>query len=70
MRGFVDLTEEPITFAQSEGEDDPMRLLTLRQMDDAFGIDEAGYVNTSFDKLSADQINNFKITLGIGGLFP
>ncbi|MEM9247838.1 MAG: glutamate synthase-related protein [Pseudomonadota bacterium] len=64
VRGFVDLTEEPISFASSEGEVDPLRLLTLRQMDDAFGIDEAGYVNTSFDKLRPEQIDDFRITPG------
>ncbi|WP_422050537.1 glutamate synthase-related protein [Shimia sp.] len=64
VRGFVDLTEEPISFAEGEGENDPFRLLTLRQMDDAFGISENGYVNTSFDKLSQEQIDSFKITPG------
>ncbi|MEO0484760.1 MAG: glutamate synthase-related protein [Pseudomonadota bacterium] len=72
VRGFVDLTEEPIAFDQPgdtadtalDGETDPFRLLTIRQMEDAFGIDEAGYVNTSFDKLSKDQIDNFEITPG------
>jgi glutamate synthase (NADPH/NADH) large chain len=66
VRGFVDLTEEKIKFAEPEGTDEtnPLRLLTLRQMDDAFGISESGYVNTSFDKLSTKQINNFEITLG------
>ncbi len=64
VRGFVDLTEEPISFAEAEGESDPFRLLTLRQMDDAFGINEDSYVNTSFDKLSKDTVDNFKITPG------
>ena len=64
VRGFVDLTEEPISFANAEGENDPFRLMTLRQMDDAFGIDESGYVNTSFEKLTPDQIDNFTITPG------
>ncbi|WP_428927243.1 glutamate synthase-related protein [Marinibacterium sp. SX1] len=64
VRGFVDLTEEPITFTGSEDDIDPLRLLTLRQMDDAFGIDEAGYVNTSFDKLTPAQIDGFVITPG------
>ncbi|MEM9130461.1 MAG: glutamate synthase central domain-containing protein, partial [Pseudomonadota bacterium] len=67
VRGFVDLTEEAISFDTSEtpdGETDPFRLLTLRQMDDAFGIDDSGYVNTSFAKLTAEQIDNFKITPG------
>ncbi|MEM9912592.1 MAG: glutamate synthase-related protein, partial [Pseudomonadota bacterium] len=70
VRGFVDLTEEAISFAGEDdlealdGETDPLRLMTLRQMDDAFGINETGYVNTSFDKLSTDKIDNFKITPG------
>ncbi|MEM7520562.1 MAG: glutamate synthase-related protein, partial [Pseudomonadota bacterium] len=64
VRGFVDLTEEPISFAEAEGETDPFRLMTLRQMDDAFGIDDTGYVNTSFDRLSPEQVNNFEITPG------
>ncbi|MEC7963845.1 MAG: glutamate synthase central domain-containing protein, partial [Pseudomonadota bacterium] len=64
VRGFVDLTEEPISFAEGEGENDPFRLMTLRQMDDAFGISEDGYVNTSFDKLSTAQIDAFKVTPG------
>ena len=64
VRGFVDLTEEKISFASEGEESDPLRLLTLRQMDDAFGISEDGYVNTSFDKLSTEQIDSFTITPG------
>ncbi|MEM6486942.1 MAG: glutamate synthase-related protein [Pseudomonadota bacterium] len=64
VRGFVDMTEEKISFAEAEGETDPFRLLTLRQMDDAFGIDDTGYVNTSFEKLTTEQIDRFQITSG------
>ncbi|MEM9783596.1 MAG: glutamate synthase-related protein, partial [Pseudomonadota bacterium] len=64
VRGFVDMTEEPISFAEADGETDPFRLLTLRQMDDAFGIDDRGYVNTSFEKLTTGQIDGFRITPG------
>ncbi|MEM9497770.1 MAG: glutamate synthase-related protein, partial [Pseudomonadota bacterium] len=70
VRGFVDLTEEAISFAGDDtavaldGETDPLRLLTLRQMEDAFGIDDAGYVNTSFEKLKQAQIDSFEITPG------
>ncbi|MEM6971227.1 MAG: glutamate synthase-related protein [Pseudomonadota bacterium] len=64
VRGFVDMTEEAISFAEAEGETDPFRLLTLGQMNDAFGIDDKGYVNTSFEKLTAEQIDNFSITPG------
>ncbi|MBN00710.1 MAG: glutamate synthase large subunit [Planctomycetaceae bacterium] len=64
VRGFVDLTEEPISFAEGEGETDPFRLLTLRQLDDAFSINEDSYVNTSFEKLTTSQVDNFQITSG------
>jgi glutamate synthase (NADPH/NADH) large chain len=65
VRGFVDLTEEKIAFANDDETDvDHKRLLTLTTMQDAFGIDDDGYVNTSFDKLTPDQINNFEITPG------
>ncbi|MEM6469964.1 MAG: glutamate synthase-related protein [Planctomycetota bacterium] len=64
VRGFVDLTEEPISFAEAEGEVDPFRLLTLRQMNDAFELTETSYVNTSFEKLTKDQIDKFSITSG------
>ncbi|MEM6304987.1 MAG: glutamate synthase-related protein [Pseudomonadota bacterium] len=69
VRGFVDLTEEKIAFANEteltpDGETDPFRLLTLRQMNDAFGIDDRSYVNTSFEKLSKKAIDSFNITPG------
>ncbi|PIE15062.1 MAG: glutamate synthase large subunit [Rhodobacterales bacterium] len=66
VRGFVDMTEEQLEYADPEADQDtdPFRMLTLGQMNDAFGIDDAGYVNTSFEKLSDDKINNFKITPG------
>ncbi|MEN0000865.1 MAG: glutamate synthase-related protein [Pseudomonadota bacterium] len=67
VRGFVDLTEEAIQFADdaNDGEDaEQKRLLTLNKMRDAFGIDETGYVNTSFDELSPKAIDAFRITPG------
>ncbi|MBE3639614.1 glutamate synthase-related protein [Mangrovicoccus algicola] len=64
VRGFVDLTEEKIAFDRGGDEIDPLRLLTLRQMDDAFGISDEGYVNTSFDRLTKAQIDGFAITPG------
>ncbi|MEM8668158.1 MAG: glutamate synthase-related protein [Planctomycetota bacterium] len=64
VRGFVDLTEEPITFAEAEGEVDPFRLLTLRQMNDAFELTDQSYINTSFEKLTTEQIDQFSITSG------
>ena len=70
VRGFVDMTEESISFDADnkindvDGESDPFRLMTLRQMGDAFDISDDGYVNTSYDKLSAESIDNFVITPG------
>lgn len=64
VRGFVDMTEEDIKFSDADGGSDEMRLLTLRQMNDAFGITDAGYVNTSYEKLADAQVNDFKITPG------
>ncbi|MEM9604343.1 MAG: glutamate synthase-related protein [Pseudomonadota bacterium] len=68
VRGFVDLTEERIGIqgpsAEAEDAIDPMRLLTLNQMHDAFGLDESGYVNTSFERLTTEQIDGFSMTPG------
>ncbi|MEM7425313.1 MAG: glutamate synthase-related protein [Pseudomonadota bacterium] len=65
VRGFVDLTEEAIAFADEAGEtEEAMRLMTLDRLKDAFDIDEDGYVNTSFDALTDEAINNFQITPG------
>ena len=70
VRGFVDLTEEEITFEQKDdnkfidGEIDPFRLMTLRQMNDAFDLTEANYSNTSFEKLDKKTIDDFEITPG------
>jgi len=79
VRGFVDMTEEAVSFAQEadkpaetqqqgehegDGETDVLRLLTLRQMEDAFSINDDAYVNTSFEKLNKEQVDGFKITPG------
>ncbi|MGD1888716.1 MAG: glutamate synthase-related protein [Cohaesibacteraceae bacterium] len=72
VRGFVDLTEERIAFANDEeavddhasAASDTMRLLTLGKMRDAFEIDETGYTHTSFDKLTPEAIDAFAMTPG------
>jgi glutamate synthase (NADPH/NADH) large chain len=65
VRGFVDMTEEMPSFAEPDGEEDPfLRLLTLNRLDDAFGIDDAAYTNTSYDRLSSEAIDRFTITPG------
>ena len=89
VRGFVDMTEEEISFAGpksnhetgsniptspggardatdrrakhgSNGQQEALRLMTLWQLDDAFGVKDGSYAHTSFEKLTADQINQFK----------
>ena len=65
VRGFVDLTEEEVKLGNENPEDaDPLRLMTLNNLQDAFDIDEQGYVNNSFDKLTDAQINAFEMTPG------
>ncbi|RWR27653.1 glutamate synthase large subunit [Sinirhodobacter populi] len=64
VRGFVDMTEEAIVFPEQGEETDPLRLMTLNRLEDAFGIDDAGYSNTSFDRLTPGEIDGFRITPG------
>ena len=66
VRGFVDLTEEPITLEKLGTSENKtaMRLFTLDKMTDAFGLDDKSYSNTSFEKISKKDINNFEITPG------
>lgn len=69
VRGFVDMTEEKIRLQsdnsnEADDEQNTMRLLTLNQMSESFGINEDGYVNTTFDRLSKTDIDKFKITPG------
>ncbi|SNS92207.1 glutamate synthase-related protein [Rhodococcoides kyotonense] len=67
VRGFVDLTKEKIEFADARGESDQahtdaLRLLTITKLGDAFGLDARAYQSTSFDRLTAEQIDTFAIT--------
>ncbi len=64
VRGFVDMTEENIVFPTAGEEADPLRLLTLNRLEDAFGISDEGYAHTSFDRLTPEAIDAFEITPG------
>ena len=66
VRGFVDLTEEPLRIDKESDHElnDQFRLLTLNRMESAFGISDEGYINSSFDYVSKDKIDKFKITPG------
>ncbi|MEO1475449.1 MAG: glutamate synthase-related protein, partial [Pseudomonadota bacterium] len=64
VRGFVDLTEEKVSFAPEAEEIEDYRLLTLGQMEDAFDANETAFQKTSFDSLTSEQIDSFTITEG------
>ncbi|MFI9760707.1 glutamate synthase central domain-containing protein [Streptomyces sp. NPDC051963] len=63
VRGFGDMTEERPEFGRPD-DPDALRLLTLGQLDDAFGITDAAYRNTGYDALSDAEIDAFRITPG------
>ncbi|MEU6371672.1 glutamate synthase-related protein [Streptomyces sp. NPDC046909] len=63
VRGFGDMVEEKPEFGKSE-DSDALRLLTLGQLDDAFGITDAAYRNTGYDALRDAEIDAFRITPG------
>ncbi|MBC2639167.1 MULTISPECIES: glutamate synthase-related protein [unclassified Rhodococcus (in: high G+C Gram-positive bacteria)] len=66
VRGFVDLTEEPIAFdtAGTQDHTESLRLLPLNRLEDAFGLDDDAYRNAGFQKLTHDAIDRFEITPG------
>ncbi|MFF2085908.1 glutamate synthase-related protein [Nocardia sp. NPDC058176] len=71
VRGFVDMTEEAISFDDTARPDNPamtdatfLRLLPLNQLEGAFGLDDEAYRNTSFDQLSPRALDSFDITPG------
>ncbi len=63
VRGFAGMTDEKISFAGSVG-DDRLRLLTLGQLGDAFGLDDDAYQNVGYGALSPERIDKFRITPG------
>ncbi|MFF5305970.1 glutamate synthase-related protein [Streptomyces sp. NPDC013161] len=63
VRGFGDMAEEQPEFGR-ESDPEALRLLTLGQLDDAFGITDAAYRDTGYDQLSDDEIDAFRITPG------
>ncbi|MGX9888773.1 glutamate synthase-related protein [Streptomyces sp. NPDC002276] len=63
VRGFGDMAEERPEFGR-EADPDALRLLTLGQLDDAFGISDTAYRNTGYDALSDAEIDVFRITPG------
>ncbi|MBH0120456.1 glutamate synthase large subunit [Rhodococcus sp. CX] len=69
VRGFVDMTEEPITLPGGERDGEPdltdaLRLLPLHRLGDAHGLDDDAYRYGGFRALTADEIDRFEITPG------
>jgi glutamate synthase (NADPH) large chain len=71
VRGFVDMTEESISFDDAARPHNPdmadaafLKVLPLHQLEGAFGLDDDAYRNTSFDELTPRAINSFDITPG------
>jgi len=74
VRGFVDLTEESVQLPRVDEVpvdrhggtlgDDPLRLHTIGNLEDAFGIDDDAYQHTSFEALDDAEIDAFSITPG------
>ncbi|HAU77041.1 MAG TPA: glutamate synthase large subunit, partial [Agrobacterium sp.] len=64
VRGFVDMTEEKIGFDKGTENEEALRLLPLNRLEDAFGLDDAAYYHTSFDRLTPEAIDAFEVTPG------
>ena len=63
VRTFIDMTEQPIRFADKPREDDQfIRLLTLAKLDNAFNIKAKSFADSSFERIPNEVIDNFTIT--------
>lgn len=64
VRGFVEMTEEKIHFDKQgkRAEDEFLRLMTLSKLEDAFSFKKGEAFSGSFDRLSAEEIDNFGVT--------
>ncbi|OYW58989.1 MAG: glutamate synthase large subunit [Rhizobiales bacterium 12-68-15] len=71
VRGFVDMTEEQLALSvdggaagEAQTDAEALRLLPLNRLTDAFGLDAGAYQATSFEALSPEAIDAFRITAG------
>lgn len=63
VRTFIDMTEQPIRFANKEREEDNfIRLMTLAKLDNAFNIKAEAFKDSSFERIPNDVIDSFAIT--------
>ncbi len=71
VRGFVDMTEESISFGDEARPHNPdmadpefLKVLPLHQLEGAFGLNDEAYRHNSFDEMTPRAINSFDITPG------
>ncbi|MGO1949505.1 MAG: glutamate synthase-related protein, partial [Mycobacteriaceae bacterium] len=73
VRGFTGLTDERITVDTGSAGDgtgdspvpgDALRLLTLGQLEDSYGLSDEAYQNAGFGPVPDDRIDDFRITPG------
>ncbi|MFS2221326.1 glutamate synthase-related protein [Pantoea sp. B65] len=63
VRTFIDMTEQPIRFADKPREEDQfIRLLTLAKLDNAFNIKAKSFKDSSFERIPNEVIDAFTIT--------
>jgi glutamate synthase (NADPH/NADH) large chain len=63
VRTFIDMTEQPIRFANKEREEDNfIRLMTLAKLDNAFNIKAESFKDSSFERIPNAVIDTFAIT--------
>lgn len=63
VRTFIDMTEQPIRFANKEREEDNfIRLMTLAKLDNAFNIKAEAFKDSSFERIPNEVIDSFAIT--------
>ena len=65
VRGFVDMTEEAISFGDEGRPENPdmtdpafLRSLPLHQLEGAFGLDDEAYQHNSFEEMTPRAINS------------
>ncbi|WP_029150064.1 glutamate synthase-related protein [Microbacterium indicum] len=63
VRGFAGMTEEAAATSSARG-GDALRLLTLGQLGDAFGLSDDAYAETGYEALPPERIDAFRITPG------
>ncbi|PJZ02550.1 glutamate synthase large subunit [Pantoea rodasii] len=63
VRTFIDMTEQPIRFADKAREEDNfIRLMTLAKLDNAFNIKADAFKDSSFERIPNEVIDSLAIT--------